>query len=83
MSLTFRKSHPHIDDAYQVIHEGIAVGSITKRGDEWAWEIYLFGRVVPGNSGRSSSGNQATADFRAAWDRSVTPADLDWIRQRT
>lgn len=85
--LTFRKKHAHVDDAYYVIFEGIAIGAITKRrvrhqADQWAWEIYLFGRVVPGISGREDSGDRAVEAFRAAWERCVTPVDLEWIRQR-
>ena len=85
--LTFRKTHPHIDDDYQVIHDGVSVGSIKRRNagsqvEKWDWEIYLFGRVVEGNSGSADTGEHASAALRAAWDCSVTPADLQWIRTR-
>ena len=85
--LKFRKSHPHVDDDYQVIFEGIAVGSIKRRNsgshaNEWDWQIYLFGRIVDGVSGLEDSGHRAEAAFRLAWDTKVTPDDMDWIRAR-
>jgi hypothetical protein len=85
--LTFRKTHPHIEDDYQVIHDGVSVGSIKRRNagsqvEKWDWEIYLFGRVVEGNSGSEDTGEHASAALRAAWERSVTLADLQWIRKR-
>jgi hypothetical protein len=85
--LTFRKAHPHVDDSYLVIHDGIAVGSIERRqfafeGDVWLWKLYHFGRVVPGDAGQERSSDLAEAAFRAAWVQLITPRDLDWIRQR-
>ena len=82
MPISFRKSHPHIADRYQVIHEGIAVGSIEKRGPIWIWKIYHFGRIVPGDAGHAAASHLAETAFRAAWDRLIGPDDLKWFQQR-
>jgi hypothetical protein len=90
MNLTLRKvtSHPHVTDAYQVMLEGVPVGSIARRDLAyevvcWQWGIYEFGRIVPGIDGQADTLKEAMAAFRAAWDRIVTPLDIVWMRATT
>jgi hypothetical protein len=90
VTLTLRKvtSHPHIADAYQVMLDGVPVGSIARRDLAfevvcWQWGIYEFGRIVPGIDGQAATLEEAMAGFRATWDRVVTPLDIVWIINTT
>ena len=90
MKLTLRKvtTHPHFTDAYQVMLDGVPVGSVARRDLAhevvcWQWGLYEFGRTVPGVDGQAATREEAMTAFRAVWDRIVTPLDIVWIINTT
>lgn len=74
--LTLRKitSHPHVTDAYRVVHDGIEIGSIGKQlgayqREFWAWGIdTILPQQVFATDGEARDRVDAMAQFKAAWE---------------